>query len=42
MPENRLDRSGLLQGQISVTPEEHQQDRAARLHKEGRAALIED
>jgi len=39
---NQLDLSGSLQGQVSITPDEHPDDRAARIRKEDRAAFIED
>lgn len=42
MPPRELDLSSLLKGQVSVIPEEHPEDRSARLRSEHRAALIED
>lgn len=33
---------GSLKGQVTVTPEEHPEDKAARLNNENRAARIED
>lgn len=42
MATDQLDIGGSLRGQVSVTPEEHPEDRAARLGKEKRAACIED
>ena len=42
MPADQLDFGPVLKGQVSVIPEEHPEDRAARLRREERAALIED
>jgi hypothetical protein len=42
MPPDQIDVSGSLKGQVSVTPEEHPEERAARLRAEQRGALIED
>lgn len=42
MPTDRLDLSGSLAGQVSVRPEEHPEERAARLKAEARQSLIED
>ena len=42
MPTDRLDLSGSLAGQVSVRPEEHPDERAARLKAEARQSLIED
>jgi hypothetical protein len=42
VPPNKIDVAGSLRGQISVTPDEHPDDRAARLRAEQRAALIEN
>lgn len=39
---DQLDLQSLLRGQVSVKPEEHDQDRAARIRREDRAALIDD
>lgn len=39
---DQLDLQSVLRGQVSVKPEEHDQDRAARIRREDRAALIED
>jgi hypothetical protein len=38
----QLDLSGSLRGEVSLKPEEHVDDRAARIRNEARAALIED
>jgi len=42
MPADKIDLSGSLQGQVSVKPEEHPDERTARLRAEQRGALIED
>ena len=42
MPADRLDLSASLAGQVSVKPEEHPDERSARLRTEARQALIED
>ena len=42
MPTDQLDIGGSLKGQVTVTPEEHPENRAARLNNENRAARIED
>jgi hypothetical protein len=39
---DKIDLSGSLKGQVSVRPEEHPDERAARLRSEQRSALIED
>jgi hypothetical protein len=39
---DQLDLSGSLRGEVSLKPEEHADDRAARIRNEARAALIED
>ena len=41
-PDGKPDLSRLLVGDVSLRPEEHPEDRAARLRAEQRAALIED
>lgn len=41
MPADQLDLTNLLKGQLSVTPEEHPDDRAARLEREKRDARLE-
>jgi len=43
MPADTLDIGAVVNaGQLTVTPEEHPDDRAARLKKEERASLIEE
>ena len=42
MSRDQIDLSGSLRGQVSVKPEEHPDERAARLRAEQRGALIED
>jgi hypothetical protein len=42
MSPDQIDLSGSLQGQVSVKPEEHPEDRTARIRAEQRSALIED
>jgi len=42
MSPDQIDLSGSLKGQVSVKPEEHPEDRTARLRTEQRGALIED
>jgi hypothetical protein len=42
MPGDRLNILGELQGQVSLSPEEHADDRAARLRSETRRDLIRD
>jgi hypothetical protein len=42
MTDTQIDLSGSLKGQVSVTPEEHPDERANRLLAERRSALIED
>jgi len=42
MSPDKIDLSGSLKGQVSVKPEEHPDERGARLRAERRAALIED
>jgi hypothetical protein len=42
MTPDQIDLSGSLKGQVSVRPEEHPDERNARLRSEQRAALIED
>lgn len=37
-----IDLGSALRGQVTVTPDEHEADRAARIRREDRAALIED
>jgi hypothetical protein len=39
---DQIDLSGSLKGQVSVKPEEHPEERTARLRSEQRGALIED
>jgi hypothetical protein len=42
MPANQIDLTGGFAGQVSITPEEHPDQRAARLKAEARQSLIED
>ena len=43
MPADKLDIGAVVNaGQLTVTPEEHPDDRAARLRKEERASFIEE
>jgi hypothetical protein len=42
MAPDRIDLRGSLQGQVSVKPDEHPEERTARLRAEQRGALIED
>ena len=42
MSPDQIDLSGSLKGQVSVKPEEHPEERTARLRSEQRGALIED
>lgn len=42
MSPDQIDLSGSLKGQVSVKPEEHPEERTARLRAEQRGALIED
>lgn len=41
MPTDQLDLKGSLNGQVTVTPEEHPDDRALRLENERRTAQIQ-
>ena len=42
MPANQIDLTGGFAGQVSIIPEEHPEQRAARLKAEARQSLIED
>jgi hypothetical protein len=42
MSSEQIDLAPLLRGQVSVKPEEHPEERTARLRAEHRSALIED
>jgi hypothetical protein len=42
MPTNKIDLTGGFAGEVSITPEEHPEQRATRLKTEARQSLIED
>jgi hypothetical protein len=41
-PPSQIDIAASLKGQVTVTPEEHPDERAARLRNAGRRSVIED